>query len=193
MISNSNSEGTNISFNNMKSRDASCGIHSGCERIVPTWLVLLDNIPTMGLFLLGAGLVGLVWWPLGILMLLYNVSTIVLFWWMICRHCPHFATRACPCGYGVIAARYFHKKEGSDFRKVFRKNIVMMLPCWFIPLGAGIYMLCAGFSRDVLIIVAAFVAVGFVLIPAISRFVGCKGCDLKQQCPWMTSIKEGRL
>jgi hypothetical protein len=31
----------------------------------------------------------------------------------------------------------------------------------------------------------AFVIVGFVLIPAISRFVGCKGCEIKDQCPWM--------
>jgi len=66
-----------------------------------------------------------------------------------------------------------------------------MYPCWFIPLGTGIYLLYARFSRDLLMIFVAFVIVGFVMIPAISRFVGCKGCDLKEQCPWMSSEATG--
>jgi hypothetical protein len=170
----------------MKSETANCGIHNSCGRIVSSWLVFLDNLPTAIMFLLGAVLAGFVWLPLAIFMMLYNLSSVVMFWRLICRHCGYFGTRACPCGYGVIAARYFDRKEGSDFRRVFRKNIAIMYPCWFIPLGAGIYLLCARFSKGILAVFLAFIVVGFVLIPMISRFVGCKGCDLKQQCPWMT-------
>jgi hypothetical protein len=169
----------------MKNDKAECGVPDTCERIVPLWLVLLDNVPTMVMFGMGALLAWLVWRPLGILMLLYNFSSIVMFWGFICRHCRHFGTRACPCGYGVLASRYFRRREEGDFRKIFRKNISLMYPCWFIPLAAGVFLLYTRFSRSLLILFAAFVIVGFILIPAISRFVGCKGCTLKDQCPWM--------
>ena len=171
----------------MTDENSSCNIHNSCERIVPAWLVLVDNIPTLILFILGTVLVGIVSWPLAVLMMLYNLASIVLFWKLICSHCQHSGTRACPCGYGVIAVRYFQKKEASNFRKIFRKNITVMYPCWFIPFIAGIYLLCTRFSESILIIFIAFVVFGFILIPAISRFVGCKGCELKTQCPWMTS------
>ena len=165
---------------------------SDCGRIVSVRLILLDNIPTAVLFLLGAALTGMVWWPLGILMLLYNVSSIVMFWGLICTYCPHFGSRACPCGYGTIAPRFFTRKEGSDFRKVFRKNIAIMYPCWFLPFIAGIYLLCTEFSAFVLTILIAFSIIGFVLIPLISRFVGCKGCEIKDQCPWMKPASRTR-
>jgi hypothetical protein len=175
----------------MNSENTNCSIYDSCERIVPAWLVFLDNVPTAILFVLGAVLVGIVWWPLAVFMMLYNLSSIVLFWGLICRYCPHFGTRACPCGYGTIAARYFSRKGGGNFRKTFRKNIAIMYPCWFIPFGAGIYLLYTRYSRNILLIFAAFVIVGFVLIPLISRFVGCKNCELKDQCPWMTSEAVG--
>ncbi len=171
----------------MKNEQINCNIHDACERIVPSWLVLLDNIPTMIMFLLGALLVGIISRPFAILLTLYNFASIVTFWGLICSHCQHFNRRACPCGYGVIAAKYFNKKEGGNFRKTFRKNIAIMYPCWFIPLGAGIYLLCDRFSRDILLLFVAFIFVGFILIPVISRLVGCRGCTLKDQCPWMTS------
>ncbi len=165
-----------------------CSIRDACGRAVSTWIILLDNIPTAAMFLLGTALVWMAWGPAAIFMLLYNLLAIVLFWSLICRHCAHFGTRACPCGYGVIAARFFQKIEGSDFRKIFRKNIAVMYPCWFIPFGAGIYLLGTRFSKGALVIFAAFVVIAFILIPAISRLVGCKGCDLKNQCPWMAAL-----
>jgi hypothetical protein len=171
----------------MINENVNCNIHDTCERIVPAWLVLIDNIPTAVLFVLGAILAALVSWPLAILLTLYNLASIVMFWGRICPHCPHFGTRACPCGYGVIAEKYFGKKDASDFRRVFRTNIAIMFPAWFIPLGVGIYLLYTRYSRDILALFVAFAIVGFILIPAISRFVGCKGCTLKDQCPWMTS------
>jgi hypothetical protein len=171
----------------MKNKNNDCGIHNDCERVIPAWLVLMDNIPTLIMFVLGAMLAGMIWWPLAVFMSIYDLSSIVMFWAFICRHCQHFGTRACPCGYGVVAARYFDKKEGSNFRKVFGKNIAIMYPCWFIPLGSGISLLYTRNSNFILLTFVAFLIVGFVMIPAISRFVGCKGCNLKEQCPWMSS------
>jgi hypothetical protein len=190
---NSCAKFNNLVSGDMKIENENCSINDACGRVVPMWLILLDNIPTAAMFLLGAAIAGMVWWPLAIFMLLYNLSSIVMFWGFICRHCPHFGTQACPCGYGAIAPRYFNKKEGSNFRKIFRKNIAIMYPCWFFPFGAGIYLLCTRFSNDILVIFLAFCVIGFVLIPVISKFVGCKGCNIKDQCPWMKPAPDARL
>lgn len=171
--------------NGQRDSAADCGIPNECTRVVPTWLVAVDNGPTVVMFLLGAALLRPISWSLSIAFLAYCALAIVLFWARICPHCHHFDTRACPCGYGVVAAAFFKRKVGLDFRKVFRRNIGLMFPCWFVPLGAGIYLLWVRFSSAALGLFLAFCIVAFLLIPAISRFVGCRDCDVRDQCPWM--------
>jgi hypothetical protein len=34
-----------------------------------------------------------------------------------------------------------------------------------------------------------FSIIGFLIIPLISKFVGCKNCEIKDDCPWMTTNK----
>jgi hypothetical protein len=34
-------------------------------------------------------------------------------------------------------------------------------------------------------IFAAFCIIGFAIIPMISKYVGCAGCEIKDKCPWM--------
>jgi hypothetical protein len=123
-----------------------CGIHVDCERIVPLRIVLLDNIPTAAMFVLGAILMWRLGWLFGTAYLVYCILAIVGFWGRICPWCHHFATRACPCGYGVIAARFFKPKTGREFRSVFRANIVIMFPCFFIPPIAGALLLWNGYT-----------------------------------------------
>ena len=167
---------------------ADCGIPNSCSRTVPTWLVLLDNIPTMTMFVLGGILVWLIWWPLSIFFLVYCAASIVLFWALICPYCHHYNTRACPCGYGVLAPKMFKSKLGATdrtFREVFRKNISIMFPCWLVPFVAGIYLLVTSYSTLVLTLLVLFCIVGFVIIPSISKFVGCRDCEIKKDCPWI--------
>ena len=165
---------------------ADCNIPNNCERVVPAWLITLDNAPTAVLFLLGTAIL----WKIGplwaLLFLAYCCLSIVLFWRRICPWCHHFGTTGCPCGYAKIASRLFKRRTGRDFKQVFRRNIVVVFPCWFIPLGVGIYLLWTDFGRGFLYLFLAFCLVGFVLIPAISKFVGCRSCEIKDQCPWMS-------
>lgn len=156
-----------------------------CTRVVSAWLVVLDNVPTLALFILGAVLIWWLWWPFAVVYLAYCVLAIVLFWARICCYCSHYDTLGCPCGYGVIAARLFKYKGDRDFREVFRKNIAVVYPCWFVPLAPGAYLLYQGLDLTVLGVLVAFCIVGFVLIPAIAKLVGCRGCEMKDQCPWM--------
>ena len=163
--------------------NANCGIPNICERKVPGWLVALDNGPTILLFILGAMMLWLLWWPLAVLFLAYCTASIVLFWAVICPYCHHFGTHACPCGYGAVAPMFFKRQVGGDFRKVFRRNIAIMFPVWIVPLLGGIYILLTTFSWLAAGLLVGFCIDGFAVIPAISIFVGCKGCEIGD-CPW---------
>lgn len=161
------------------------GVPDTCTRVVPTWLIVLDNAPTMVMFALGAALLWLIWWPFSIIFLVYGGLSIVLFWGLICPHCHHFDTRACPCGYGVIAPTFFKFKGTEDFKRVFKRNLTIMYPGWIVPFLAGVYLLRLDPTLLVLGLFISFCLIGFVAIPAISKFIGCKGCEIKDQCPWM--------
>jgi len=168
-------------------KGSDCGIPNICRRDVPAWLVAVDNLPTIIMFILGAAVIWLLWWLFAVIYIAYCAISIVLFWAFICPYCHHFNTKACPCGYGAIAPRFFKSKKDKcrDFRKIFRFNIAIMFPCWLVPTIAGIYILATAYSLPALALLACFCVVGFALIPLISIFVGCKNCDVKKDCPWM--------
>ena len=165
---------------------ADCGIPDACERIVPIWVIVLDNAPTVVMFLLGSALIWNISPLFSILFLIYCSLSIILFWRLICPWCHHFGKAGCPCGYGRIASRFFQRRTGKEFRRVFRQNISVVFPCWIIPLGTGIYLLWTRPSLMLVSLFLAFCLVGFVMIPAISKLVGCKSCKFKDECPWMS-------
>ena len=159
------------------------------SRRIPLWLVLLDNIPTLLLIVIGFFIVYQVSLIGAIAFGIYAVISIIWFWAKICPYCYHYNTYACPCGYGIISARIFRRKENKSFRKVFRRNIVIQFPNWFVPLAVSIYLIITSFSKVILYLTISFVIIGFIVIPVISKLVGCKNCEIKEDCPWMTSNK----
>jgi len=156
------------------------------ERTVPAWVVIIDNAPTAVMFILGAVLIGKIGPVFAVLYFAYCLLSVFLFWYRICPWCRHFGTSGCPCGYGKISAGLFKSRSGKDFKKVFKRNIGIVFPCWILPFGVGIYLLVTGFSGALLSLFLSFCIVGFVLIPVISKYVGCKSCTLKHDCPWMS-------
>jgi hypothetical protein len=42
----------------------------------------------------------------------------------------------------------------------------------------------------ILYLTISFVVIGFIIIPVISKQVGCKNCEIKEDCPWMTGSKK---
>lgn len=168
------------------SPNADCGIPHACGRVVPVSTILLDNAPTAALFALGATILHPIGTAASVGYAAYCLMAIVLFWRLICPYCRHFDTRQCPCGYGIVAARLFRRRDGGDFRKVFARNIGIMFPCWFVPAGAGIFILKHHFDPTLLVLLVTFCLLGFVLIPLIAKLVGCRGCEIRQDCPWMS-------
>jgi hypothetical protein len=167
-----------------------CSKSNTSSTSMPTWVLLVDNIPTLVMYFLGMRIL----WPIGEVWawayLAYSLFSIFLFWVRICPYCRHHGTFGCPCGYGIISAMICRARhaEKSDFRTVFRRNILVVFPSWFVPPIVGIWILSRHFSTVMLGTVVAFSLVAFILIPLISKWVGCRHCDIRKDCPWMTRL-----
>jgi hypothetical protein len=159
-------------------------------RIIPLWLVLLDNVPTLLLFIFGFLLINQISTFGAIIYGVYTLFSVVWFWARICPYCHHYNSFACPCGYGAISPRFFRKRDSKSFKKVFKLNILIVFPNWFVPLGIATFLLLTHFTKVVLIQTIIFSVIGFLIIPLISKLVGCKNCDIKDDCPWMTINKK---
>ena len=92
-------------------------------------------------------------------------------------------------GYGIISSKLFSCKDSILFKKVFKRNILIVFPNWFVPFFVGIYLLINQYSVKVLGLLIIFSIIGFLIIPLISKFAGCKNCEIKEDCPWMTINK----
>jgi len=160
------------------------------SRKIPLWLVLLDNIPTLLLFLLGFFIIYQVSLTGAIVFGTYALFSVVWFWARICPYCHHYDTLACPCGYGSISAKIFKRRDSKLFKKVFRRNIFIQFPNWFVPFAIAIYLLITKYTTEILLLTISFSLIGFVIIPVISKQVGCKNCEIKEDCPWMTGSKK---
>lgn len=159
------------------------------SRRIPLWLVLLDNIPTLLLFILGFLIIKIVSLALAVIFGAYALFSVVWFWGKICPCCHHYGTYACPCGYGAISPLFFRKRDGASFKKIFRRNLLIVFPNWFVPFGVAIYLLIEHYSTEILLLTIIFSIIGFVIIPVISKQVGCKNCEIKEDCPWMAGSK----
>jgi len=177
----------NSDFNPQIKNDLSTPCHS---RKIPLWLVLLDNIPTIFLFILGFLIINQLSTIAAVIFAIYAFVSVVWFWARICPYCHHYGTYACPCGYGVISSQLFTRKDSNSFQKVFRRNILIVFPNWFVPLGIAVYLLITDYTVKVLILTIIFSLIGFIIIPLISKLVGCKNCEIKEDCPWMTINKQ---
>ena len=173
--------------------ELSSDIESLCHRKkIPLWLVLLDNVPTIILFFLGTILIYHISRIGALIFIGYSLFSIVFFWARICTYCHHYNTLACPCGYGAISSKLFKKRKDKSFKKVFKQNIGVVFPNWFVPFIIAIYLLITQYTNEIFVLTIIFSLIGFVVIPLISRYVGCKNCEIKEDCPWMKIKNQNR-
>jgi hypothetical protein len=171
----------------LKNEDIKVPCHS---KKIPLWLVLLDNVPTLLLFFLGFIIVCQVSVLGAVIFWIYALFSVVWFWARICPYCHHYGTLSCPCGYGAISAKIFKRRDSKLFKKVFRRNIGIQFPNWFVPLAVALFLISTRYSKGNLYLAISFVLIGFVIIPAISKLVGCRNCEIKEDCPWMAGNKK---
>ena len=163
------------------------------SREIPLWLVLLDNVPTLILFTLGLLIINRLSTIGAIIFGSYALFSVVWFWAKICPFCHHYNTLSCPCGYGVISSKLFKKGTDKSFKKVFRRNIIIQFPNWFVPLAFAVYLISSSYTKEILLLTIFFTLIGFAVIPVVSKLVGCKNCEIKEDCPWMTIDKKEKV
>ena len=152
---------------------------------------LIDNLPYMIMTTLGAVILlitlgyGLWGWLAAILFILYGIIGTVWFIIFICPYCHFYDTRACPCGYGQIAAKVKAKASIEQFNEKFKKHIPIIFPLWILPVLVGVISLIYNFSSLVLILIILFIIDAYILLPLVSRIYGCAHCPQKDDCPWM--------
>lgn len=150
------------------------------SREIPLWLILLDNIPTLLLFLIGFLIIYQTTLIGAIVFGIYALFSVVWFWAKICTYCHHFDTSSCPCGYGIISAKIFKRKENKSFKKVFRRNIGIQFPNWFIPLAVAIYLFSTNYSKTILYLTISFVIIGFATIRPYQNWLDARTARLKK-------------
>ena len=157
---------------------------------------LIDNIPYALMAVIGIAiqLIGLgasMWgWGAAGFYLIYSIvgaAWIIIF---VCPFCQYYNTRACPCGYGKIAAKLRPKNNEDLFAEKFKKHIPVIVPLWIIPVVSGAAFLIRDFNRLMLFLVAAFIINSFIFLPLLSKKYGCAHCPQKDNCPWMTRNKK---
>lgn len=149
------------------------------SRKIPLWMVLLDNIPTLVLFILGFLIISQISFYGGIAYIFYSLFSVVWFWLKICPSCHHYDSLSCPCGYGAISPKFTRKRSDKSFKKVFRNNIWVMVPDWLVPFVIAIVIALTRHTSEILILTISFSIVGFIVIPVISKQVGCKNCEIR--------------
>jgi hypothetical protein len=152
---------------------------------------LINNTAYIAMILMGAIILVLGYggsaggWVSAMAYLTYGIAGSVWIMVFVCPYCRYFDTRACPCGYGHIAARFCSKQTIECFDEKFKKHIPVIVPLWFIPIVAGVVPLTRSFSVPLLILLIIFAINAFVILPLVSTKHGCKECPQKSTCPWM--------
>ena len=161
----------------------------------------VNNLPYIMMTLLGSGVIALgfemtVWAWIGAgAYFAYGVAGAVWIMLFVCPSCHYYGTRSCPCGYGTISAKLVRKGDRECFADKFRRHIPVIVPLWFIPLGAGgAALLCrsdftSGFSWRLAAMLAAFAVDALVVLPLVSTRHGCAECPQGDECPWMAHGK----
>ena len=152
---------------------------------------LTHNIPYMTMTALGAAILvvgsGIAAWGLiaGGAFLAYGAAGALWLMVFVCPYCRYWNSRACPCGYGRIAARFRAKEPVECFNEKFKKHIPVIVPLWFIPVLAGVPLLIRSFSWLLVALLVIFAFDAFVVLPLVSTKHGCKECPQRDSCPWM--------
>ena len=151
---------------------------------------LINNLPYVAMIVLGAAvlLVGFANSAWGLIAasvyILYGLAGAIWIMIFLCPYCRYWNTRACPCGYGSIAAKLREKKADDRFTEMFKKHIPVIVPLWFIPILSGLPVIIRSFSWLLLVLLVVFAVEAFIVLPLFSTKKGCKHCSQRDLCPW---------
>ncbi len=152
---------------------------------------LVNNIPYMAMTVLGAAVFAFtfgdsIWGTLtAAAYVVYGAAGALWIMVFVCPYCRYWDSSACPCGYGIITAKFRSKAAVDCFDEKFRKHIPVIVPLWFLPILAGLPDVIRNFSWALLALLVLFAVDAFAILPLVSTKHGCKECPQKESCPWI--------
>ena len=153
----------------------------------------IANFPYVAMILMGAGIIafgfGLTPWALAGAVGYFAYGVVGVFWIMVfmCPYCAYFATRQCPCGYGMISARFARKGEQEAFAEKFKRHIPVIVLLWVIPAVCAVIVLFRSFTWWFFGLACVFFINSYVILPFVAMGHSCAECPQKDDCPWMSS------
>ncbi|MFC1560911.1 hypothetical protein ACFL4V_00380 [Candidatus Latescibacterota bacterium] len=117
--------------------------------------------------------------------LVYGVAGALWIILFVCPCCAYYASKECPCGYGMISAKIKKKGDGNCFPEKFKRHIPVIVPLWLIPVICGGIALWSSFSWMLVGLVLVFIIESWIILPVVSVKHCCVGCPQKDSCPWM--------
>jgi len=108
--------------------------------------ILRENAFLISMYVLGAALASVLWWPLAPIYLVVGLAAVGLYAVWVCPHCPHYAAATCPAGYPQLLRRRLEVRDGSDFARQFRPGTMLLYPTWFAPPIVGVVALVRAWS-----------------------------------------------
>lgn len=151
----------------------------------------LANLPYAAMILLGMAVLARAWaWEPGgfgaaAAYLAYGIGGALWIMVFVCPYCHYYATRGCPCGYGLLAARLAPRGGRECFTAKFKRHIPVIVPLWFIPPIAGAVALWHAPAWDLAALLALFALDAFLILPLTARRHSCGDCPQRDDCPWM--------
>ncbi|MFH1718345.1 MAG: hypothetical protein ABIF19_13410 [Planctomycetota bacterium] len=152
---------------------------------------LINNVPYIAMTVLGAAIFAVAlgdsaWGPLtAVAYLAYGAAGSLWIMVFVCPYCRYWNSSECPCGYGLVAARFRPKAVVDCFDEKFKKHIPVIVPLWILPLLAGLPDVVRNFSWLLLALLVLFAIDAFAVLPLVSTKHGCKECPQKDSCPWI--------
>lgn len=156
-----------------------------CFENYPFWIVLVSNLVTIAIYLIGAFIIyqiGLIW------MILYLIFILFLEFRLISRHCRdcYYYGKYCAFGKGKISSMFLKKGDLNKFCKMQMtwKDIIPDFMVSIIPILVGIILLFIKFSWLILILIILLAILTFVGNGFVRGNLACKYCkQRKLGCP----------
>ncbi len=158
----------------------------------PVWMVLVSNLLSLLVYVIGAAIlyrVGLVW------VILYLLFILVLEFRLIKGHCVdcYYYGRTCAFGKGRLSCMFFPRGKPEQFnnRTITLKDIVPDFLVFIIPVLIGIGLLIYDFSWILLVLIGLLLIFGFAGNAVVRGQIACRYCRQREiGCPAQRLFKK---
>lgn len=156
-----------------------------CYEQYPARIVALALGVAWAIYLIGALLLGRLWWPLAVAYLAFVLWGEVNVMRKNCVNCAYYGT-LCALGKGKLAGLLFGRGDPAQFaaRQATWRDVLPDMLASAAPLVGGIVVLIRGFRWGTLLLLALFVALTLGGNAVVRGMFACKHCKQRELgCP----------